>query len=147
MRVASRDTARHPRGCRGRKSGLAVPVFDCPELPCLGTAGSVIAACKPDNTCTYQMSPTSATRCFTNGVTIQQTSCADASDGLEGFLRFFALRFPHGRRLRFLNEVLDAETFAHPLFHEARNAAHDAGELVSCRLLLPSHLANVHFSL
>ena len=52
----------------------AAPVFDCPELPCLGTAVSVIAPCKPDNTCTYQMATMSETRCFTNGVTIMQTT-------------------------------------------------------------------------
>ena len=53
----------------------AVPVFICPEVPCLATAASVTAGCKPDNTCTSQVT-TSATmttmnRCFTNGVTIQ----------------------------------------------------------------------------
>jgi len=55
------------------RADLAVPVVDCPALPCLGTAVSVIAACKPDNTCTYQMATTSETRCFANGVTIKQT--------------------------------------------------------------------------
>jgi len=60
------------------RADVAVPVFDCPELPCLGTAAGVIVPCKPDNTCTYQRTMTtgmsSETRCFTNGVTIKETA-------------------------------------------------------------------------
>lgn len=56
----------------------AVPVFSCPELPCVATAASVTAPCKPGNvnTCTEQMTTTATmsttNRCFTDGVTVQE---------------------------------------------------------------------------
>jgi len=56
------------------RADVAIPVVDCPALPCLGTAVSVIVPCKPDYTCTYQMAgPAVTTRCFTNGITIKET--------------------------------------------------------------------------
>ena len=56
------------------RADVAIPVVDCPALPCLGTAVGVIVPCKPDYTCTQQMvSTTITTRCFTNGVTIKET--------------------------------------------------------------------------
>jgi hypothetical protein len=56
------------------RADVAVPVVDCPALPCLGTAVGVIVPCKPDYTCSYQMvAATVTTRCFTNGITIKET--------------------------------------------------------------------------
>ncbi len=65
-------------GVDGAVEGVdaAVPVFSCPELPCLGTAATVTAGCKPNNTCTNQLTTsgtmTTMNRCFTDGVAIQE---------------------------------------------------------------------------
>jgi hypothetical protein len=59
-----------------RTDDAAVPVFSCPEVPCLATAASVTAACKPNNTCTNQVTisgtTTTMNRCFSNGVNVQE---------------------------------------------------------------------------
>jgi hypothetical protein len=66
----------------------AVPVFSCPELPCLATAASVTAACKPDNSCTNEVTVsgtmTTMKRCFTNGVTIQELWSGATASNLGG---------------------------------------------------------------
>jgi len=45
--------------------------IDCSYVPCLATAASVVAGCRPSQTCTYQtMPPEAVVRCFDNGLTV-----------------------------------------------------------------------------
>jgi hypothetical protein len=73
--AAGQDGAGGTAGSNGGNGWGADAAVDgaasCMDLACLTAAASVIAPCKPDNACTYQLGAT--TRCFTNGVTIKQT--------------------------------------------------------------------------
>ena len=57
-------------GTGGDTAGDAAAI-DCSYLPCLATAVSVVAGCRPSQTCTYQtMTTGSVVRCFDNGLTV-----------------------------------------------------------------------------
>jgi hypothetical protein len=67
------DAGASPTGGAGGPSGALADAaaINCSYVPCLATAVSVVAGCRPSQTCTYQtMPPEAVVRCFDNGLTI-----------------------------------------------------------------------------